>query len=134
MAKFKAIAWPPPSEGKSFKGVELLTQPDQSMSLQEIIERFTRGEPQAIGKKVEFDGDPDMENPLNVDLEKLLKKDRVDRDEYFEQVNTFAREARKQQAEIERKKKQAAFDKAVREQAAKLAEKKAAEGGVKPSA
>lgn len=121
MVKFKSVAWPLPSPGKDFQGEERLTVPDQAMSLQQILDRFVRNEPVAVGKDVQFDEDPDLGNPLNVDLEKLLKMDRVDRDEYFEQVNTLTRQYKKEQDAREKKRKKDALDAYVKEQAEKLA-------------
>lgn len=63
-------------KGQDFSNCELLTLPNQAMSLQEIISRFIRAEPLAIGKDVSFFESED-------DLEKLLRLDPVDKDAYI---------------------------------------------------
>lgn len=82
--KYKSIAIPKPSEGKSFKDVPHITVPDQSMSLEEILQRFTRGEAVPVGQPVEYGSD--IEDFLNVDLEKIANSDLTEKAEYISQL------------------------------------------------
>lgn len=66
-------------KGQDFTKEEVLTVPNQSMSLQEIITRFIRNEPLAIGKDVSYHESED-------DLEKLLRLDPVDKQAYIRQM------------------------------------------------
>lgn len=109
--RYKSIAIPKPVEGQKFTGVKL-TVPDQSMSLQEILTRFTRNEPLPIGNQVNFHESDD-------DLEKISKMDLVDRQEYIEKLKTtqenFSKQEKKK-AEIARKKlEDEALEKAKKE-------------------
>jgi len=76
---YKSISTPAPSEG-SRTGTKKLTVPNQSMTLEEILRRFTRGEPLAIGREGNFNEDADE------DLEKLATRDLVDRQEYVDKL------------------------------------------------
>lgn len=66
-------------KGQDFSKEEVLTVPNQTMSLQEILERFVRNEPLAIGKDVNYGESED-------DLEKLLRLDPVDKAAYIKKM------------------------------------------------
>lgn len=68
-----------PYKGQDFSKVEVLTIPDASMSLQEIIDRFTRNEAVDVGFPVNFHESED-------DLEKLRFLDPVEKREYIEKM------------------------------------------------
>lgn len=76
---------PAPSDGVDFSKEESVVVPDQSMSLQEILERFTRGEPLPVMHETQY-GDDDLDNPLNEDLEKMANADLVDKAEYRDRL------------------------------------------------
>lgn len=93
--------------------------PNMSLSLQEILERFTRGEPLEIGKEYNYDDQGDD------DLEKVKHMDLVDREEYvnkLKQTRKFYDAQQKARAE----KRQGELDKKAVEElvAAKLAAEK----------
>lgn len=96
---FKAIAWPDASKGESFEGQPVLVVPNQSLSLQDIIERFTRGEAVPVGNDVNFHDSDD-------DIEKIRHMDLVDREEFMnsleriqERYKEFEQRKAKEQAE-----------------------------------
>lgn len=79
MIKFRKHTEFGKSEALSFKGVEELTVPNQAMSLQEILERFTRKERLPVGKDVVF-----YDEQYDVDIEKLSRMDLAERDEFLQ--------------------------------------------------
>lgn len=96
--------------------------PNMSLSLQEILERFTRGEPLEIGKDYNYDEQGDD------DLEKVRHMDLVDRQEYVDklkQTKKFYTAQEKARAE----KRQAELDKLAVEKL--MADKLAAENASK---
>lgn len=80
--QYKKSSIPSPWEGVDYTGVEDIVVPDQSMSLEEILHRFTRGETLPVGMEMEM-GDDSLDNPLNIDLEKLANSDLVDKEEFI---------------------------------------------------
>lgn len=93
--KYISKSVPELSQGLSFEGVEELTVPNQSMTLQEILQRFVRKEKLPVGKEVSF-------SESNYDLEKLSSMDLVERDEFIaEQKRVAARFERQQKAKAE---------------------------------
>jgi len=91
-------------KGKAIPGVSLgydcthqvkEVVPDQSMSLAEILQRFTRGEAVPIGKEGSFDEHADTEE--SVDLEKIAKSDLVDREEYYAKLQETRDQYEKQE-------------------------------------
>lgn len=94
--KYKTNSIPAPSEGADFTGIKSVVVPDQSLSLKEILERFTRGEPLSIGREPMFHDSED-------DLEKLRYLDLVDQDEYRDHLVETQTLYRKQAKERERK-------------------------------
>lgn len=87
--KYKSIAIPEPSLGVKFTGKKIVV-PDQSLSLQEILDRFTRGEPLEIGKDVQYHESDD-------DLEKVSHMDLVDKAEFIEKQKETQRAYDKQE-------------------------------------
>lgn len=94
--KYKSTSIPAPSEGVSFDGIKSEVVPDQSLSLKEILERFTRGEPLAIGREPVYHDSED-------DIAKLPFMDLVDQEEYRESLLETQRVYTLQQKERERK-------------------------------
>lgn len=86
------------------------------MSLEEILRRFTRGEPLDVDMGGEY-GEDDIDNPLNVDLEKLKTADLTEKAEYQERLNEVKTKYEKQEAEKSAKAKKAAFEKAEKAKA-----------------
>jgi len=117
MIKFKSVAYPKPSEGVSYKDVVDQVVPDDSMSLQEILERFTRREELPIGRPHSF-GNPEVERVLDVDLEKVQFADLTEKEEFRQTVAKVRETYNKQMAE------KAANDKKKAAEAAKAAEEK----------
>lgn len=122
-------AVPEPSVGEDYSKIVSLVRPDQSLSLQEILDRFTRGESLPVEFQAEFGAD-DPDNPLNVDLEKLQHADLVEKAEYIEKLKAISENYRKQEASKAKKKadedRQAAI-KADEERILRAAEKLAKE-------
>lgn len=109
-----------PDDGKSYDLViteEYQVVPDQSLSLQEILDRFVRNEELPVDMGGEY-GDEDDDNPLNVDLEKLKDADLVDKAEYMEQLKEVKTAYDKQENQ------RIAYEQAEAEKKAKLAEEK----------
>lgn len=126
--KFKKSSIPVPSEGTDYSNEVDQVVPDQSMSLDEILTRFTRGEQLPVGMDVQ-EGD-DSDNPLNVDLEKLANSDLVDKEEFIDklkelqsQYNKQEKEKAEKEAEKKRKEFEALDAKRIRIAAKKLAAK-----------
>lgn len=118
--RFKSQAFPSPSEGmRTTTGKQV--QPNQAMSLETILERFTRNEPVAVGKDVQFhDSDDDLEKVKNMDL--------VDREEFIDKLKRTQKEYKNQLESEEKAARKAANDKILEEEKAKLAKQKK-EGG-----
>lgn len=82
--------------GQDYSKVVKRTQPNQSMSLQTILERFTRNEPLSIGKDVSYSESED-------DLEKLIHLDPVDRAAYIRKMQEVQDKYNQQQADALKK-------------------------------
>lgn len=109
--KFKAVAFPPTSPGERSIDVDMVV-PDQSMTLKEILLRFTRNETLPIGR------DPMYSDGLE-DIEKLRDMDLVDREAYVTELK--AKQAKyKAQEEAKRK---AAVEAEIKRQAEEAAAK-----------
>ena len=135
--RFRAVGMPGPSKGVKIPG-KLLVLPDQSLSLQEILQRFTRNEALPVGHNVDWGGvdDNEPESELDVDLEKLAKADLTYKDDFREKVNAvkerYEREERERQAKKAADKKAAdiaAQEKRIRIEARKLAKKQTGTAG-----
>lgn len=119
--KFKSNAFPKPCLGQKEFG-PVLVVPNQAMSLEEILERFTRGEPVAVGRDISYHESDD-------DLEKVSKMDLVDRDEYIEKLKQTQKDFDKQ----EKRKAAKEREKLVKEAAEKLAAEKQKASQADPS-
>ena len=120
--KWRSISRPDPAPGQTITEPSIV-QPNQSMSLQEILERFTRGEELAVGKDVQYHESDD-------DLEKVANMDLVDKQEFAEKLA----ETQRKYAAQEKRREKAERDKIVAEAAKKLAdEQKAKEKTAPPS-
>lgn len=120
--KFKKLAIPEPSEGIDYSDEVSLVIPDQSLSLEEILQRFTRGEELPVGFEGVFDEETED------DLEKLGRADLVDKYEYSQKMQEIQKEfeaqekaREKAEREAEEKRQQAELDKKIRIAAKKLA-------------
>jgi len=110
--KFKSSAFPNPCLGQKDFG-PVLVVPNQAMSLEEILERFTRGEPVAVGRETSYHESDD-------DLEKVSKMDLVERDEYIDKLKQTQKDYEKQ----EKRKVAKEREKLLKEAAEKLAAEK----------
>lgn len=122
MMKYKGTAIPKtPDIGVSYAHVIDKAVPSQSMTLLEILERFTRGEKLPIGKEGNYHDGPH-------DLEKLAHADLVDRGDFITEMretqNAYKKQERKKQRDAIEAEKAAA-------KAAALAELKAEENSAK---
>lgn len=87
--KFKSKSIPALWKGIVNQG-KLLVVPNQSMSLQEILTRFTRGEVLTVGKEIAYHESDD-------DLEKVSHLDLVDKEEYIDKLKQTQSEYKKQE-------------------------------------
>lgn len=115
--KFKSIANPSTSEGRLPIGKKI-TVPDQTMSLEEILSRFTRGEAVAVGRDINYHESDD-------DLEKVSRMDLVDKEEYIDRLKQTQRTYQEQEKakHVAERKKIADEVKAELKKEAKEAEK-----------
>lgn len=97
--KYKKTSIPNPSLGVDYSKEVDQVVPDQSMSLQEILARFTRGEPVPVGHET-------SEGIQEDDLEKLKHADLVDKAEYKEKLEEIKTKYEKQEAAKAKKQKQ----------------------------
>lgn len=116
---YRTSTIPKPSEGISFIGVKDEVVPDQSMSLQYILEKFTRGEPLAVAH-------PTSEGVQDEDLEKIRHADLVDKAAYSAKLEGIKKAHEKQEAkkakaqkEKDEKERAEAFEKKVQEEVQK---------------
>lgn len=123
--KYNSRAIPEPSKGVDFSDEVSITVPNQALSLKDILERFTRGEPVAVGKQANWDEEADTES--SIDYEKLATADLVDKAEYVNHLRDVKRKYDKQEKDKEIAKK--ATELKAKEEAEKLA--KAKESSVK---
>lgn len=92
--KFIGVAFPAPKGGEKYSGKKL-TVPDQSMDLKEILRRFVRNEPVAVGREGVYVESED-------DLEKVAHLDLVEKDEFIAQQKEKQRRYDRQEKEKER--------------------------------
>lgn len=119
---YKKAQNPGPSQGIRITEADQ-TVPDQSLSLAEILRRFTRHEVLPVGHKGQYGSevlmDPESDSELNIDVEKLRHADLTEKAEYRstvrEKIQEFERE------EDARKEREA------KEKAERIAKKKAAQ-------
>lgn len=116
--KYKSVACPEPSKGLVITDKKIVV-PDMALSLEEILDRFVRGEAVEVGKEPEYDdGDED--------LEKIARMDLVDRAEYVEKLKKVQVDYSTQQ----KKKEAVALEKYMAKKAEEIAKtaKKSEEG------
>lgn len=89
--KYKSISVPAPSPGE-LGGRKKLVVPNQALSLQEILERFTRKEALPIGRDANYHESDD-------DLEKVAHFDLVDKEEFSDKLMETQKTYKKQEAE-----------------------------------
>lgn len=98
--------------GQDYSNEEVLTVPNQSMSLEEILNRFIRQEPLAIGKDVSYHESED-------DLEKLQRLDPVDRQAYIKKMQAvqdqFNAQEEKRRLDMEEKARKEFLEKLERD-------------------
>lgn len=114
--RFRAVTTPGPSKGISFKDIPKVVKPNEALSLQEILERFTRGEALDIGKEPRY-------HDSELDLEKLRGLDPIEREEIIEGLSAVQATYRRQEEE----KKKAAVAAEVKRLAAEELARKAKE-------
>lgn len=115
MIQYKSIVSPSPRPAsRDWTKVEKLTVPDQSLSLQDILERFTRKEALPIGKEVSYNDEVEIDSPFAVDLEKLAKADIIDKNEAVAQWKEVSQTYEREQKAREAQQKKAA-EKAAKE-------------------
>lgn len=106
--KYKSKAVPDVAKGTSYKNVKKMVKPNESLSIRDILTRFTRGEPLAVGgKNPQFYESDD-------DLEKVRHMDLVDREEFINKMKDVQKRYNKQE-------KDNAEKKAAEQAAAKIA-------------
>lgn len=110
--KYVSKAITRPVKGQSEFG-PVLVLPNQALSLSEILQRFTRGEPIAIGKETSYHESED-------DLEKVSHLDLVDREEFVNKLRSTKKEYEKQEKLKEITQREAIRKKLEEEEAAKL--------------
>lgn len=129
--RFISLSIPKPSKGQSFVGVKSVFVPDQSMSLEEILRRFTRGEAVPLGHETHYDEHAESDD--SIDIEKMAHADLVDKAEYYQKLEEVKiaydkqekAKARKQR-EKEEADKTAAYEARIQAEAEKLAKEKLA--------
>lgn len=111
--KYKQSSLPAPSVGDDYSKVKSIVVPDQSLSLKDILTRFTRGEPLNVAHPVAYGVEG-----MDTDLEKLSNADLVDKAEYMDKLKNVQKLYDKQE------KAKAAKEAADKAAADKLAEQK----------
>lgn len=64
-------------------GGVIMTVPDDSLSMRDILDKFSKGMDPSVSRDVTYDGDANFDSP---DLEKLRDSDLVDREEYASEL------------------------------------------------
>lgn len=105
-------------KGVDYSKEEIQVIPDQSLSLEEILNRFVRNEELEIGQPTFFDTD---EESLD-DLEKIRYADLVDKDNYIKSLKEIQSKFENEEQKREELLKQQAWEKAVEEARQKQAE------------
>lgn len=124
--KWKSVATnETPWEGVDFSNEKVLVVPDQSLSIEEILERFTLGQSLEIGR----DGNYDDEG--HDDLEKLQFVDLVDKEEYIDKLRQTQKNYEKQEKKRAAEEKKRIEDEEREKMRIKILEEKA---GEKPAA
>lgn len=92
-------------KGQDFSKEKDMCVPDQSLSLQEILDHFVRNEPIPVDMGGEFGGD-DVDNPLSVDLEKMARADLTVKAEYYHALEDLRNRYKAQETAIEKSKRE----------------------------
>lgn len=103
--KFTGVAIPKPTVGYRITEKPQVV-PDQSLSLEEILRRFTRGEALPLGKDT-FAGEDEEEHDMQYDLEKLKHADLTIRDEVKAKAEEVIATRKKEEAERDKRKAEA---------------------------
>lgn len=106
--RYKTVAFPVMSKGVSFEGVKKSVVPNQALTLQEILARFTRGEAVNVAREGNYHDGPD-------DLEKVANMDLVDKQEYIDNLKTTQKNYEKQERKKAADLKKASEEKALQE-------------------
>lgn len=108
-------------KGVDYSKEELQVVPDQSLSLQEILEKFVRNEEVEVGHPTWYD---ENEESLD-DLEKIRHSDLVDKDLYIKSLKEIQSKFETEEKQREDNLKKEAWEKALSEAREKaLAEQK----------
>lgn len=86
-----------------------VTVPDESYSIRDLLEKFSRGVDPGVMRSPSYDSDASHES---VDLEKLRDSDLVDREEYSSHLSTVIKSQSHELKAIDSAAKQSALDKA----------------------
>lgn len=115
--KFKSVAVPGSISGIKIPGKREVV-PNQSMSIRQILDRFTRGEKLPIGKDGSYFEGPE-------DLEKAAHKDLTEKEEFIDRQMAIRERFEEQQAARKKALSDHAMAEAKAEAAKKLAEEAA---------
>lgn len=96
-----------PYLGIDFSDIPDMVVPDQGMSLREILDRFVRNEPLPVDMGGQF-GNEDLDNPLNIDLEKMARADLTDKADYYNALEEIKKSYKAQEKAAENAKAEAA--------------------------
>lgn len=103
--RFISIASPKPvHKERDWSKIEKKTVPDQSLSLQDILDRFTRKEALPIGKQTSYNDEIELDSPFAIDLEKLAQADLLDRREALDSWNEVVDKFKAQETERQKAK------------------------------
>lgn len=109
-------------KGADYSKEEIQVVPDQSLSLEEILERFVRHEELPIGKDASWDDDEENQ----VDWEKIQHLDITEKMEYIEAIKETQAKYLDEKRSAEEKERirleQEAWEEAVKKAAEKLKE------------
>lgn len=105
MLTYKKFAIPSPSEGLDLSNEEKLTLPDQAMSLQEILDRFTRKESLPIATDGLYENDNDEVSEMD-----LGKFHALDITEQYSHIENMWEKQKRYEDELEQARLQALED------------------------
>lgn len=98
-------------QGVDYSKEELQVVPDESLSLQDILERFVRNEEVEVGHPTWYDED---ENSMD-DLEKIKHADLVDKDLYIKSLREIQSKYETEEKQRDENLKKEAWEKALQE-------------------
>ena len=121
MQYVKSASYTSDWEGVDYSKEELQVVPDQSLSLQEILEKFVRNEEVEVGHPIWYDEDQESMD----DLEKIRNADLVDKDLYIKSLKDIQSKYETEEQQRAENLKKEAWEKALQEAREKaLAEQK----------